>query len=296
MATAHYFVCLLQKMGGLPEFGFLSKEPNLENRFVGRLRLMAQNQNIQIRYTQAIERKAKEIASGDTLPIANGGTNSTATATAGGAVYGTGTALAVTAAGTSGYILQSTGASAPVWSAPSGGGYQIASFASSGTWTCPAGVTRAKINVVGGGGGATNNGCHDGGAGGGGWNYFTVTPGTVYTITIGAGGAANTVNGVGTPGGSTSVGSLITATGGSGGTSTDNGAPGSCANSFGFTGSANLNGLVMYGICTMAIGNSNATTAAVAYSFNSIETPGGAGNGNVPAGGRGGCAVIQYIG
>ena len=60
-------------MGGLPEFGFLSKEPNLENRFVGRLRLMAQNQNIQIRYTQAIERKAKEIAYED--PFAKHNTN-----------------------------------------------------------------------------------------------------------------------------------------------------------------------------------------------------------------------------
>ena len=37
-----------------------------------------------------------------TLPIANGGTNSTATATAGGAAYGTGTAFAFTAAGTAG--------------------------------------------------------------------------------------------------------------------------------------------------------------------------------------------------
>jgi len=49
------------------------------------------------------------------LPIANGGTNSTATATAGGAAYGTGTANAYTAAGTSGQILQSNGASAPTW-------------------------------------------------------------------------------------------------------------------------------------------------------------------------------------
>ena len=50
-----------------------------------------------------------------TLPIANGGTNSTATPTAGGVVYGTGTAQAVTAAGTAGYFLQSNGASAPSW-------------------------------------------------------------------------------------------------------------------------------------------------------------------------------------
>ena len=53
-----------------------------------------------------------------TLPVANGGTNSTATPTAGGAGYGTGTAHAYTAAGTSGQVLTSAGASAPTWSAP----------------------------------------------------------------------------------------------------------------------------------------------------------------------------------
>jgi len=50
-----------------------------------------------------------------TLPIANGGTNSTATATAGGAGYGTGTAHAYTAAGTSGNALISGGAGAPAF-------------------------------------------------------------------------------------------------------------------------------------------------------------------------------------
>jgi len=50
-----------------------------------------------------------------TLPIANGGTNSTATPTAGGAGYGTGTAHAYTAAGTSGNALISAGASAPAF-------------------------------------------------------------------------------------------------------------------------------------------------------------------------------------
>ena len=54
------------------------------------------------------------------LPIANGGTNSTATATAGGAAYGTGTAFAFTAAGTAGQVLTSNGASAPTWSGISG--------------------------------------------------------------------------------------------------------------------------------------------------------------------------------
>ena len=52
-----------------------------------------------------------------TLPIANGGTNSTATATAGGVGYGTGTAHAYTAAGTAGQVLTSNGSSAPSWAA-----------------------------------------------------------------------------------------------------------------------------------------------------------------------------------
>ena len=56
-----------------------------------------------------------------TLPIANGGTNSTATPTAGGAAYGTGSAFAFTAAGTAGQVLTSAGSSAPTWSGISGG-------------------------------------------------------------------------------------------------------------------------------------------------------------------------------
>ena len=56
-----------------------------------------------------------------TLGIANGGTNSTATPTAGGATYGTGTAIAYTAAGTAGQVLTSAGASAPTWSGINGG-------------------------------------------------------------------------------------------------------------------------------------------------------------------------------
>jgi hypothetical protein len=56
-----------------------------------------------------------------TLAIANGGTNSTATPTAGGASYGTGSAFAFTAAGTAGQVLTSAGSSAPTWSGISGG-------------------------------------------------------------------------------------------------------------------------------------------------------------------------------
>ena len=50
-----------------------------------------------------------------TLGIAGGGTNSTATPTAGAVPYGTGTAFAFTAVGSAGQVLQSNGASPPTW-------------------------------------------------------------------------------------------------------------------------------------------------------------------------------------
>jgi len=68
------------------------------------------------------------ISSG-TLPIARGGTNSTATPTNGGAVYGTGSAYAVTSAGTSGQVLTSNGSAAPTWQTPSSGSGTVTSVA-----------------------------------------------------------------------------------------------------------------------------------------------------------------------
>jgi hypothetical protein len=56
------------------------------------------------------------------LPIANGGTNGTATPTANGVSYGTGSAYAFTAAGTTGQILTATTGSAPTWAAPATSG------------------------------------------------------------------------------------------------------------------------------------------------------------------------------
>ena len=56
-----------------------------------------------------------------TVPIANGGTNATATPTAGAIAYGTGTAYAFSLAGTTGQVLTSNGASAPTWAAAATG-------------------------------------------------------------------------------------------------------------------------------------------------------------------------------
>ena len=62
---------------------------------------------------------ASGIWNGSIIGLTYGGTNANLTAVAGGAVYSTGSALAITAAGTAGQILTSNGASAPTWSANS---------------------------------------------------------------------------------------------------------------------------------------------------------------------------------
>ena len=78
---------------------------------------------------------------------------------------------------------------------------QVRTFTSTGstTWTVPAGVTNVEVLVVAGGGGgggnATGGQTPQGGGGAGGlvYNpYFTVTPGAVLNVTVGAGGAGGT--------------------------------------------------------------------------------------------------------
>ena len=82
-----------------------------------------------------------------TLPIANGGTNSTATPINGGVAYGTGTAFAFNSAGTSGQILQSNGAAAPTWVNLSTLGVSTISFGTTGL--TPATATSGAVTVAG---------------------------------------------------------------------------------------------------------------------------------------------------
>ena len=83
----------------------------------------------------------------NTLPIANGGTNTTTTPTAGGVAYGTGTAYAFTAAGTLGYVLTSNGSGAPTWAAPASTGVTTISFGSTGL--TPSSPTSSAVTVAG---------------------------------------------------------------------------------------------------------------------------------------------------
>ena len=95
-----------------------------------------------------------------TLPIANGGTNATATPTAGGVSYGTGTEYAFSAAGISGQVLTSNGTSAPSWSSLAA---NVSSISFGTTGLTPATATTGAVTVAGtlaianGGTGATTN-------------------------------------------------------------------------------------------------------------------------------------------
>lgn len=94
-----------------------------------------------------------------TLPIANGGTNSSSTPTNGGVAYGTGTAYAFSTAGTSGQILQSNGAAAPTWVNLSTLGVSTISFGTTGltptTATSGAVTVGGTLALANGGTGAT---------------------------------------------------------------------------------------------------------------------------------------------
>lgn len=108
-----------------------------------------------------IPRNLSKLAQGaDTsgvLGTANGGTNATATPTAGGAVYGTGTAYAITSAGTTGQVLTSNGASAPTWSPiiPSGTVMLFWQSAAPTGWTQVTTQTNKALRVVSTAGGGT---------------------------------------------------------------------------------------------------------------------------------------------
>jgi hypothetical protein len=110
------------------------------------------------------------------------------------------------------------------WKLPSlrpGFGSGVQTFVSSGTFFVPTGVTQVEVEVWGGGSGsyASVPGLPSGGGSGGGYARKLITgltPGQMISVTVGAGGIAGTTGGVAAgPGGTSSFGQYVSATGGS---------------------------------------------------------------------------------
>jgi hypothetical protein len=272
--------------------------------------------------TQAANLAAEgsNVNSSGVLGIAGGGTNSTATPTNGGVVYGNGSAYSITSAGTSGYFLQSIGAGAPTWGSIVSGQYQYSmatrttAYNSNGTpmvfvstgsfnWTAPTGVTRVRVICIAGGGGAHNNSGNWGGAGGQAQGVYTVSPGTVYAVTVGAGGSG-TSTGTGGTGGTSSFSTLISASGGTGANGSSAGTNGSGTN--GNINNTSDNGTGYY-VTQQPFGSSigamfggfmsaySGTQSPTVWTPSSQYAPGTMGGG-AGAGGVSGIVLVEYVG
>jgi len=176
-------------------------------------------------------------------------------------------------------------------------GSTVTSFTSTGatTWTAPSGVTSIRYLVVAGGGGGGKFG---GGGGGGGvlTGTLAVTPGTIYTMTVGAGGAGSTSRSSnGTNGSTSSISgsdiSTITATGGGGGGSYNIGQGSSGGSGGGSAGGATVSGGAASpsgqgntggGLTGTAYGGGGGGGGAVGQTATSVGT-GGNGGAGIPS-------------
>jgi len=159
----------------------------------------------------------------------------------------------------------------------------VQTYSSSGTFTVPAEVTQVTVECIGGGGGggrARGNPATGGGGAGGSYvrSTLTVTPGTSYTVTVGAGGSGgNSSTSNGSAGGDSwfSSSSTIIAIGGAGGLA------GNSNNTNGSPGTGSTTGCI--GTTKYAGGNGSTGN----YTSNSgYSGAGGGGAGSTGAGGN----------
>ena len=174
-------------------------------------------------------------APGATLAVTAHGGQSAAQNSATGGAGGTGSTNSVhfdggagrTASGSVGGGGGSSGGSSSAGLSPTGTAATVFTSAGSSTWTCPAGVTSVLAECWGGGAsGGTGSTSSGNGGGGSGGEYaaqtVSVTPGNVYSYTVGAGGSAVTGTGLTGNNGASSAftgnaGVTVTGHGGTGG-------------------------------------------------------------------------------
>lgn len=168
------------------------------------------------------------------------------------------------------------------------------------SWTCPPGTTSIQVEAWGGGGagggtGATGGTVRTGGGGGGGAyskaTSVSVTPGNVYTITVGAGGTAVSAGNGGNGGATTFATNLVVANGGSGGGATNNGTGGTSG--AGGVGGSFSGGSGAAGLGTTAGSGGGGSSAGTAANGNNGSVTAG---GIAPAGGTAGAAGLSTNG
>ena len=147
----------------------------------------------------------------------------------------------------------------------------LQTFTAGGYFVVPNGVSQAKVTVIGGGGaGGTDATVPSGGGGAGGRAVGIVsglTPGSAIYVTVGAGGVASATPAQGGPGGTSSFGNFLSATGGGGGNGGTSGLP-------------NAGG-------TGGIGVGGAVNEAGAYGTDCVVQAARGGDGGGPGNGRG---------
>ena len=264
---------------------------------------MTQNRNLSIH--------ADYISTAGVLNPSGGGTGITTTPTNGQIPIGNGTNYTA-ATITAGTGITVTNGAGTISLAATGGNFQNQLFTASGTWTAPTGVTSVRVTVIAGGGGSYNDGTNSGygGTGGSAIGYYTVTPTTVYTVTVGTGGVG-VATGTGGAGGTSSFGALISATGGSGGATASAHGTGGAGSSGNIMNSVaqtyySFGMVVPYfrttGYSTTPTGYmlNAGTTAAKVFSVTPATTSfGGAGVGGsifAANGGMGGIVFVEWVG
>ena len=164
--------------------------------------------------------------------------------------------------------------------------YTYHTFTSTGTFTALERIRGAEALVIAGGGGGARR--HGGGGGAGGvshHNYQTFMPGSSYTVTVGAGGAGSTNSGggIGTIGGNSSFGSILSNGGGPGiGTGTKSAGNGGSGGGSSDSGtSATIGGSATQGNTGGAVGYGNNGGGGKDNGANTLCAGGGGGAGAV---------------
>lgn len=175
------------------------------------------------------------------------------------------------------------------------------SYTSSGTysWVAPAGVTSVSVVAVGGGGSGDASTSPKAGGAGGNLRYannISVTPGSSYTVVVGAGGASRSWGNNGLPGGDSSFNatSVLARGGGSSttqyGTGGDGGAGGFVSGMSGYGGGGGAGGYSGNG------GDGGYSAASAVNGSSGSGGGGGGGGGSNTSGGTAGGGGVGILG